>query len=214
MVAEPESLATSEGLDAHIRRHAYDRLLMLSDGVFAIAVTLAALEIRPAEGFHGDLLDAIRRPILAYGISFLLTGMFWLQHRNLFARLRRVDMPLTALTLALLCVVAVIPTAARMLYAEHLGDEAFRFYSATMGVCGAISWATWLYVAVRPGLLHPDVPQRYRWRRVTTALALPAFVAPMAVFDFPLAAYVQLGALAVLITLRRIVLPRVLKRLA
>ena len=37
-MSEPESLATDEGLDQHIRRHAYDRLLMLSDGICAIAI--------------------------------------------------------------------------------------------------------------------------------------------------------------------------------
>jgi hypothetical protein len=45
-MSEPESLATAEGLDEHVRRHSYDRLLMLSDGIFAIATTLAALDVR------------------------------------------------------------------------------------------------------------------------------------------------------------------------
>src|SRR5947199_3577553 len=99
MMSEPESLATIEGLDEHIRRHTYDRLIMLSDGVFAIATTLAALDVRiPAHAAGlGALLTASERSLAAYGLSFAVAGIFWISNRNLFARLRRVDAPLTVM---------------------------------------------------------------------------------------------------------------------
>ena len=40
MVGEPESLFSDEPLRVRVERHNFDRLLMLSDGVFAIAITL------------------------------------------------------------------------------------------------------------------------------------------------------------------------------
>jgi len=43
MAGEPESLHVHEALQARVERHDYDRLLMLSDGVFAIAITLLNL---------------------------------------------------------------------------------------------------------------------------------------------------------------------------
>ena len=63
-MSEPESLATDEKLDIHLRRHAYDRLLMLSDGIFAIAITLAAIEIKPPEHFNG--FENVIEEIAAY----------------------------------------------------------------------------------------------------------------------------------------------------
>ena len=42
-MSEPESLDTDEPLQKRIERHWFDRLIMLSDGVFAIAMTLLAL---------------------------------------------------------------------------------------------------------------------------------------------------------------------------
>ncbi|MEA3002227.1 MAG: potassium channel family protein, partial [Sphingomonadales bacterium] len=110
-MSEPESLATIEGVDEHVRRHSYDRLIMLSDGIFAIATTLAALDVRiPAHG--GGLLATLaagRRSLLVYFLSFAIAGIFWISNRNLFARLRKVDLPFTMLTLAMLCLIALIP---------------------------------------------------------------------------------------------------------
>ena len=63
-MSEPESLATIEGLDEHVRRHSYDRLIMLSDGIFAIATTLAALDVRipaHAAGLGAALVASGRR---------------------------------------------------------------------------------------------------------------------------------------------------------
>src|SRR3954463_11563689 len=100
-MSEFESLATIEGLDEHVRRHSYDRLIMLSDGIFAIATTLAALDVRiPAHGPGlAAMLVAGRRSLLVYALSFAVAGIFWINHRNLFARLRKVDLVLTMLTL-------------------------------------------------------------------------------------------------------------------
>jgi uncharacterized membrane protein len=77
-MTEPESLATIEGVDEHIRRHSYDRLIMLSDGIFAIATTLAALNVRiPAHaGSLGALLLASARSFIAYALSFAVAGIF------------------------------------------------------------------------------------------------------------------------------------------
>ena len=67
MVGEPESLHVKEPLMARIERHDYDRLLMLSDGVFAIAITLLALDLRLPDrwdGSVGELVNATGRPLI------------------------------------------------------------------------------------------------------------------------------------------------------
>ena len=42
MTGEPESLETIEPLAARRARHDFDRLIMLSDGVFAIAIGISS----------------------------------------------------------------------------------------------------------------------------------------------------------------------------
>jgi uncharacterized membrane protein len=95
-VGEFEILDTDEPLPKRIERHAYDRLIMLSDGVFAIAITLLALEIRPPANWNGELSDLLRqtwRALLGFGLSFVLISIYWMAHRRMFARFRRVDGP-------------------------------------------------------------------------------------------------------------------------
>ena len=215
-MSEPESLATDEGLAAHIRRHSYDRLLMLSDGVFAIAITLAALEIQaPAEANASMALlaRALARPIVAYLLSFFIIGIFWIGHRNLFARLRRVDGPLTALTLLMLCMVALLPAVVHGVYVAHDDEAPFRLYAAMMIACGLANGAMWLYATLRPGLMAPEVSRAYRLTRVIVTFGLPVVFVPalfLSIEDMP---KVMIPCALGLGLLRRVILPRWLGKL-
>jgi uncharacterized membrane protein len=213
-MSEFESLATIEGLDEHVRRHSYDRLIMLSDGIFAIATTLAALDVRlPAHA--GSLWEAIvggRRSLVVYLLSFVVAGIFWISNRDLFARLRKVDMPLTVLTLAMLCMIALIPAAIRSVYLDGGSDAALRLYALAMFVCGLLNGTMWVYASLRPGLMLPAVTRAYRWIRVAIAAALPLIFLPILVLPPEKAAPFMIPAVVILAVFRRVVLPRWLAR--
>ena len=130
-------------------RHAYERMIVLSDGVFAIAVTLLALELHPTGAKGTDwrsLLDALGPKLMAYAISFLVVAIFWTGQRRSFARYVRVDAVLVWLTLAFLGLVSLIPAATDMTYAingtgpavlSHRADRADRLRSGDrLGLCG------------------------------------------------------------------------------
>ena len=72
-----------------------DRVVALSDGVFAIIITILVLEIAVPEDLSDrslvQALDDLRPTLVAWVASFLLTGMFWIAHRDLFARVRVVN---------------------------------------------------------------------------------------------------------------------------
>lgn len=212
-MAEAESLALQEPLEAHIRRHNYDRLLMLSDGVFAIATTLAAIEIKLPHGDTlGAMLSAGRTQLIAYLLSFALTAVFWIQHRDMFARLRRVDQPLTILTLALLCLVAAIPSAIHVVYAEGGTGAPFRYYALLMGVIGLISFAMWAYVLARPGLMDPAVPAAFRLTRLVTTGMAPLILLPAMIVPVDQLGIVILPIAAVVLVVRRWLVPWVVRR--
>lgn len=66
-----------------------------SDGVFAIAITLLILEIRVPHGEEGQALTSLLLAqwpsYMAYLLSFLVIGVMWVNHHNLFKYIRRVD---------------------------------------------------------------------------------------------------------------------------
>ena len=213
-MAEFESLASDEALDIHIRRHAFDRLIMLSDGIFAIATTLAALEIRlpdRAASFAEIWADS-GRGLIAYAITFLVIGMFWISNRDIFARLHVVDRAMTALTLAMLCAVAVIPACAHALFIRGDTDAAFGFYALVMATCGALNMAMWGYASFAPGVMRGAVPWAYRVERVVVSATMPLLFGTM--FFIPSVATTALAVpfMAALILVRRVLVPRLFRR--
>ena len=94
MAGEPESLDQDEPPRGARSAARYDRLIMLSDGVFAIAITLLALDIRAPAGWHGSLegcSPSMAPELSAFVLSFLVISLYWLLHRRYrrHARARR-----------------------------------------------------------------------------------------------------------------------------
>jgi uncharacterized membrane protein len=95
------------------------RLVFFSDAVFAIAVTLLVLEIRPPEDtrhlLHG--LAALWPSYLSYVITFLLIGQVWANHHVMFDHIRSADRTVLFLNTLLLMDIAFLPFAAAVLAA-------------------------------------------------------------------------------------------------
>jgi len=89
------------------------RLEAFSDGVFAVAITLLALDLAVAgpEG-HGPLAEQLYHKwpaFLAYLISFFMIGIIWVNHHALVRQITKVDRTLLFLNLVLLLFVVLIP---------------------------------------------------------------------------------------------------------
>ena len=176
MAGEPETLDSDEPLVRKIRRHNYDRLLMLSDGVFAIAITLLVLDVRPPEHWDGNLIELIRqvwRALFGYVFGFLAVSGFWIAHRGIFARLRHVDGPATGLSLALLLFVGLVPAAAALV-SEHGPTKGIPAYLLLVATIAGVQTALWSYAAFVGGLVDDALPTRDRVIR--TAMLLIPFV--------------------------------------
>jgi uncharacterized membrane protein len=129
----------------------------LSDGVFAIALTLLVLQIELPPGAAGDLWGALGDTlpeIQGYVISFAVIALLWLHHHRLFGRLVRIDQRLVVLNLAFLGAVAFLPFPSELL--GDFGDEAAApiLFAVSMSLVGLIG-ALMRRHAGRAGLLRP-----------------------------------------------------------
>ncbi len=181
MVGEPESLEQDEDdLVARDRRHAYDRTIMLSDGVFAIAITLLAFDIRPPEDWnsHFDSLWRVIGPELtAYALGFVAISFFWLLHRRLVALIAEVDALAMALNLLMLGFVALLPASTRV--AEH-GSPAepsgLIFNAGLVMAIGAALSLLWGYAAFVRRSVFARVDARARWTGLFAPVLAPAIM--------------------------------------
>ncbi len=124
-------------------------MIFFSDAVFAIAITLLALDIRlPVEAAalnDSELLQsllALGPKYLSYCISFLVIGSFWISHHSKFRIITRYDSRLLFLNLLLLMVIAFIPFPTAIL-SEHGNRTATIFYALTMVAVGLLSTLMW-----------------------------------------------------------------------
>ena len=150
---------TDESVSDRHDRHAYERMIVLSDGVFAIAMTLLALELHPT-GAVGtgwqDLLTALAPKLKAYAISFAVVAIFWISQRRSFARYIRVDAVLVWLTLAFLALVCLLPAATDMTYTINGNGPSF-LYVGLILMISLTQTIGWGYAAFIGKLVAHDV---------------------------------------------------------
>jgi uncharacterized membrane protein len=98
------------------------RFEAFSDGVFAVAITLLALNLAvpgPGHGLLGQQLAGRWPGFAAYVVSFLTIGIIWVNHHALVRNFADIDRPLMFLNLLLLLFVVTIPFATAMI-ADYL----------------------------------------------------------------------------------------------
>jgi len=105
------------------------RLEAFSDGVFAVAITLLALDLTVEGRGHGPLIDQLydKWPaFLAYLISFFTIGIIWVNHHALVRSIVKVDRTLLFVNLLLLLFVVLIPfgTSTEADYFPHNTQDA------------------------------------------------------------------------------------------
>ena len=187
MAAAPAPDETIEQVVAE-REGSLDRLLVLSDGVFAIAITLLVLDIKvPHVSESANLaqtLWGLLKPwpaYLGYVLGFVTIAIMWANHCTLFRYIRRGDHLLMKLNTLLLLNICFVPFVTSLL-AEYLtgspdhqkaGAFAYSLTNTVMALCFNFLW----WHARRKGghLLDPSVPQhlvdqvtrRYRFGPLT-----------------------------------------------
>ena len=163
------------------------RTAALSDGVFAITITLLVLEIHRPEDYRPDgLLHALLEnwpSYLAYAVSFLYIGVLWLNHHSLFSKLRRVNLGFRWINLGILFTTAVLPFPTAVLASALVpGNSSYdqRVAVTFYALAAAAMSASWLpvfpYLRDHPELLERTATAEYfRAQRLRPAIGVALY---------------------------------------
>jgi uncharacterized membrane protein len=183
------------------------RLEAFSDGVFAVAITLLALNIAVAGPGHGkslaDQLGSHWPAFVAYLISFFTIGIIWVNHHALLRSVKAVDRTLLFLNLVLLLFVVLIPfstaTAAEYLTQDNwdanvaMAVYAGVFVGMSLGFGGIFEWT------LHSEDVYQPVPPERRWAariRFVGGAAVYAVAVVIALFS-AYAAFALMGLVGV-----------------
>ena len=138
------------------------RLNALTDGIFAIAMTLLVLDLKDAvpEPTSVRILWMQLWPHLAsYGLSFIILGLFWNGQHIAAHYVQRTDRTHLWLNIAFLGVAALIPYSASLL-SGHFGETLpVMVYGINLIVTAAVFLGAWIYATTNRRLTAADLPE-------------------------------------------------------
>ena len=136
------------------RRYRTDRTEGISDGVFAVALTLLILDVKPPEGGVGELahgLVAIAPRMGTFVLSFAIVAYYWLVHHLIFASIREVKIALIWTNFLFLLTIVVLPFSTAILGRYPLAEMGLIIYGVNLAACTSTLAGVW-FVADRAKL--------------------------------------------------------------
>ncbi len=135
-----------------------NRLEAFSDGVIAVIVTIMVLDLKVphADGLAGFL--TVLPTIAVYLLSFLLTGLYWLNHHVLIDRLKHVDAFILWANIFFLFTLSLIPFFTNYLVEKGIRTFPVGLYAASLFLDG-VTYTLLAHAIARHSCLRADDPE-------------------------------------------------------
>ena len=158
------------------------RLEALSDGVFAIVMTILVLQLGGSAISDAETATQLEAALLAqwptfvsYAISFLMVGLYWVSHHTYFTFIGEVNETQLWLNLLFLFCLSLLPFTAELL-GDHPDYRAGAvLYGLDLAACTGALYLNWEYAWNRGHVSIKDsdlvVVKRFRGRTLRVALA-------------------------------------------
>ena len=157
----------------------FERIIFFSDAVFAIAITLLVLEIKPPHleefsesSLRHHLLQLLPK-IGGFVSSFVIIGAMWIEHHRIFRYFRHYDGGVMWRNLVFLLSVAFVPFPTAVFSEYFWSRTAFVFYTASFAGAGLTKLWLWRYAAGRGDLLEEGIDEAVLQRISRRSLAVP-----------------------------------------
>jgi uncharacterized membrane protein len=159
------SVSIQKGAAAFLAVH---RLAALTDGVFAIVMTLLVLEISIPEISHESLQTELPRRLLelwpklySYVVSFLVLGILWTIHHRSFHSIKRSDNALVWLNIVFLMFVALIPFSTALFGSYGTEQLPIVIYAINIILALVMRLMIWTYATGKYRLVDSDISPRW-----------------------------------------------------
>jgi uncharacterized membrane protein len=151
------------------------RIEALTDGVFAIAMTIIVLELSvpyllgsPTPGEHPTSFLEMWDEFYIYVIGFISLGIYWILHRYMFYFIERSDGVLIWLNILFLMLASMVPFSTKVLSLNEVllpspqgeSNAATGFFAVTTIATILVLLALWRYASQGYRLVDPDIDQR------------------------------------------------------
>ena len=157
-----------------------NRIEALSDGIFAIVMTLLILEFHvptlPSNAPNVEVtptLIALWPKFVSYIVTFVSLGFFWVGHHIMYHAIRRADRTLLWLNIFFFMFVSLLPFSTSVLNAFSEAFVAPLFFGANLAIIGWILFFQWHYANSQPDMLANFVSAEYRTRVRSRMLIVP-----------------------------------------
>ena len=188
------------------------RLEALSDGVFAIVMTILVLQLGGAAISDAETTAELDAALLAqwpifvsYAMSFMVVSLYWVSHHTYFTFIREVNETQLWLNLLFLFCLSFIPFAADLI-GEHPDFRAGAvLYGLNLTACTGALYLNWHYAWKRDQLLvNAGLPVSGRFQRRTLRAAVAYFLATGVAWFNPRAGFYLYIAIVLVFALRQV----------
>ena len=170
------------------------RLNAISDGVFAIVITLMVFQIKISEVASAqaatELPQALIKLLPDFSIlflSFVVMGIYWIGHNNVFLHVLRHDRLMLWLNILFLLVMALIPFPAALLVRYGDAQISVILYALNLAIGGVLLDLIWGYATYNRHLMCDSVqPNLIRSFHVRILTGPVIYVVAIAVSFFSL----------------------------
>ena len=198
---------------------ATNRLEALTDGVFAIAMTLLVLEISIPEIVNPSQAEIPKRLLelwpkfFSYVLSFIVLGFLWYLHHFTFRYIKRSDYALVWLNILFLMFIGLIPFLTSIIGSYGIGHIPLVLYSINGLLAVITRLLIWIYATGKHRLVDSDIsPRLVKWDTINQVIVCAIFILAIGIsFINFIAAF---SILVIFVLFHLIVVNRLLKRFA
>jgi uncharacterized membrane protein len=157
----------------------------------------------PYSDFYSNLISVLPR-ILAYILSFIIIGLYWVSHHNSMIAIRKTDRGFLWLNILFLLCVSFIPFPTSLVGRYPFQPGPIIVYGITLIVCNAVAYVMVLYVHYHPHLAVPEFKEKYLSSHTPVYIIINGayLLAILSARTYPLLSYfIYIGAVATIIIL-------------